>query len=168
MGVLSIGIAEKALAVLLCFFSQHAPALHKELDGLFIRSDNARKSANLGCHVGHGGALIDAEFFDGFAGIFHHFGQSFAAADVIQAEQQKNEVFGADVGLALAPDDHFHRFRNLGTDIFGDPGIKNVSGADAEGHAAHRAHMRRMRVRADIHLSGYGVAFGHHRMADSF
>jgi hypothetical protein len=46
--------------------------------------------------------------------------------------------------------------------------IEYVGGADAEGHAAHRAHVRRVRVAADIQLAGQGIAFEHDRMADAF
>ena len=69
--------------------------------------------------------------------------------------------------LALAADDDLHRLRHFHAHIFRDPGIENISGADAEGHAAYGAHVRRMRVGADIELSRQRIAFGDHRVADA-
>ena len=70
-------------------------------------------------------------------------------------------------GLRRAADHHLHRLRHLDAHIFGDPGIEDVGGADAEGDAAHGADVRRVRIRADVHLSRQRVGFQHHRVADA-
>ena len=68
------------------FLAIDAAALHQKVDRLFVRRHDAREPTNLRSHVGHGGALIDAEFLDRLACILHHLGERLAAAYVIQAE----------------------------------------------------------------------------------
>ena len=59
----------------------------------------------------------------------------------------------------LAPaEDDLHRLRHLHPHIFREPGIENVGRADSEGHAAHRADMRRVGIGADIELTGQRIA----------
>ncbi len=60
------------------------PALDEEVDGLLVRSNDAGKAADLGGHVGHGGALIHAQCFNGFAGILNDLSERLAAANVFQ------------------------------------------------------------------------------------
>ena len=166
MGVLGAGIAGQAGCELARFIAIHATPLVQELHHFFIRRHNAGEAADLRRHVGHGGALIHAQRLDGLAGVFHHLGQRLAAADVIHGQQRQNKILGGDVGPALAADDHLHRLRHLHAHVFGDPGIKNVGSADAEGHAAHRAQVRRVRIGAHVELAGQRIGFRHQRMAD--
>ena len=168
MRVLCARIAGQACRQLAGFVAIHAAPLVQELHNFFIRRHNAGESADLRRHVGHGGALIHAQRLDGLAGVFHHFGQRFAAADVIHGQQRQNEILGGDVGPALAADDHSYRLRHLHAHVFGDPGIKNVSSADAESHAAYRAQVRGVRIGAHVELPGERISFRHQRMADSF
>ncbi len=113
------------------------------------------------------GAFIHAELFNRLAGVLDHLGQRFSAAHVIQGQHFEDEILGGDVRAPPPADDHLHRLRHLHANIFGDPGIEHVGGADAEGDAAHRAHMRRVRIRADVHLPGQRVGFQHHGVADA-
>src|SRR5208337_877984 len=46
--------------------------------------------------------------------------------------------------------------------------VKYVRRTDAEGDAAHRPHVRRMRIRANVELPRQRVALGHDGVADSF
>ena len=71
-------------------------------------------------------------------------------------------------GALLAANDDLHRLRNFHPHVFGEPGIKDIRRADAEGDAAHRADVRGMRVRADVELAGQGIALGHDGVADAF
>ncbi len=91
-----------------------------------------------------------------------------AAAHVIEAENLQNEIFGGDVGMPLAANDNLHRLGHFDPNIFGDPRIENVGGADAKRDAADRAHMRRMRIRANVQLPRQRVAFKNDGVADAF
>ena len=86
MRVLRVGIAVQALDQGFGFLAIHAAALDQEIDRLLVGRDDAGEAADLGRHVGHGGALVHAQFFDGFARVFHHLGQRLAVAHVIEAE----------------------------------------------------------------------------------
>ena len=76
--------------------------------------------------------------------------------------------FAVTLGCFLPRITILHRLRHLHANIFRDPRIEDVGRADAEGHAANRAHVRRVRVGADIQLPRQRVAFEHDRVADSF
>ena len=145
----------------------HAAPLHQEIDRFLVGRDDAGEAANLRRHVGHGGALVHAELFDGLARVLHHFGQRLAAAHVVEAENLQNEIFRRDVGMLLAANDDLHRLRHLHPNIFRDPRIENIGGANAKGHAADRAHVRSVRVRADIQLSRQRIALQHDGVADA-
>jgi hypothetical protein len=49
----------------------------------------------------------------------------------------------------------------------GDEGVGHVGRADAEGHAAQRAAVRRVRIGARHQLPGQRVVLGHHRVRDA-
>ena len=85
----------------------HASALDQKLDYFLVWGDDSGEAPDFRCHVGHGGALVYAEFFDGFSGIFHNLGQSFAAAHVVEAENFQDEIFGGDVEMLFATDYYF-------------------------------------------------------------
>ena len=69
--------------------------------------------------------------------------------------------------MFLAANHNFHRFRHAHTNVFSDPGIKDVGGADTERYASDCTRMWRMRVRADDKLPRQGVAFEYNGMADA-
>ena len=71
-------------------------------------------------------------------------------------------------GCLLAANNDLDRLRDFHAYVFRDPGIENVGRADAEGYAADRAHVRGVRVGADIQLAGQSVTFENDRMADAF
>src|SRR5206468_781331 len=140
----------------------------QEIDRLPVRTDDASEAADLGRHVGHGGALVHTQRFDGLARVLHHLGQSFAAADVIQAQDFQNEIFGGYVGTPFSANDDLYRLRHPDSHVFRDPGIEDVSGANAESHAADRAHVGGVGIGADIQLSGERVTLEDDGVADSF
>src|SRR5581483_9003829 len=99
--------------------------------------------------------------------ILHDFGQRLAAAHVVERENLEDEILGGDVGPAFPS---YHDLYGLGhahAHVFGDPGIEYVGGADAESHASDSAHVRSMRVGANVELPGEGVAFQHDGVADA-
>ena len=146
----------------------HAAALDQEINRFAVWRDDAGESADFRRHVGHGGALVHAQRFDGLARVLHHFGQGLAAAHVIEAQNFQNEILGSDVGMLPAANDDLHRLGHFDPHIFRDPGIENVGRADAESHTSDRAHVRGVRIGADIELSRQGVALQHDGVADSF
>src|SRR5580700_854950 len=166
--VLRIRIAVQAFDHGFGFLFIHAAALDQEVDRFFVGSDDAGEAADFGRHVGHGGAFVDAEFFDGLARVLHHLRQRLAAAHVIEAENLQDEIFRGDVLMLPAADNNLHRLRHFHTNVFRDPAVENIGGADAESHAANRADVGRVRVGANVQLPRQRIALEHDRMADAF
>ena len=75
--------------------------------------------------------------------------------------------FAVTFAWRLAANHDLHRLRHLHPHILRDPAIEHVRRANAKSDAANRAHVRRMRVRADVQLPGQRVAFQHDGVADA-
>src|ERR1700722_1444087 len=168
MRVPGIRIAEQALDHSLGFCAIHTASLNQEINRFFVGRDDAGESTDLGRHVGHGSALVNAEPFNRFARILHPFGECLAGAHIIEAQNFQNEILRRDIRMALASNYDPHRLWHLDADIFRDPAVEHVSGSDAESDAANCADMRSMRVRAYVKLSWQRVALKHDRVADAF
>src|SRR5438552_2615345 len=168
LGVLRVIVAAQALNQRFRLFAIHAATLNQKFDNLLVRSNDPGEPADLSRHIRHRGALIDAEFFNGLARILHDFRQCLAAAHVIETEYFQNKIFRSDVQMLLAPDDDFDRLGHANAHVFRDPGIEDISCADPEGHASHSAHVRGVRIRADVQLPRQGIALEDNRVADSF
>src|SRR5947207_12880302 len=128
----------------------HAPPIEQEINRLPVRRDNSREAADLGRHIGSSGALVHAELFDGLSGVLHYFGQRFATADIVEAENLQNEILRGHVRMLPAANNDFHRLRYLDAHVFRNPRIENISGPDAKSHAADRSHVWRVGIRADV------------------
>src|SRR5712691_6107178 len=70
--------------------------------------------------------------------------------------------------MLLAANHDSHRLGYFDANVFRDPWIDAVGGADAKGHAADRSHVRRVRIGANVQLPRQRVAFEHDRVADAF
>ncbi len=75
--------------------------------------------------------------------------------------------FAVTFSRLLAADDDLHRLGHLHAHVLGEPRVEDVGGADAESHTAHRAHVRRVRVGADIQLPGQRIGLGDDGVADA-
>src|SRR5437667_1415523 len=168
LSVLRVIVAAQALNQRFRLLVIHPPMLNQKFDNLLVRSDDPGEPADLSRHIRHRSALIHAEFFNGLARILHDFRQCLAAAHVIETEYLQNEIFRGHVRMLLAPDDDLDRLWHANAHVFRDPGVENVSCADPEGHASHSAHVRGVRIRADVQLSRQGIALEDNRVADSF
>ena len=144
LGVLSIGIAVQALEHGFGFLAIDAAAFCQKFHYFGVGRDNAGEASDFGGHIGHGGALVHAERLDGFAGIFHHLGQRFTAANIIEAQNLENEILRCHIGMPAPANDDFDRFRHADPHVFSNPAIENVSRANAEGDASYSADVRRM------------------------
>src|SRR6266480_7440297 len=168
LSVLRVIVAAQALNQRFRLFAIHAATLNQKFDNLLVRSNDPGEPADLSRHIRHRSALIHAEFFNGLARILHDFRQCLAAAHVIETEYLQNKIFRGNVRMLLAPDDDFDRLGHANAHVFRDPGIEDISCADPEGHASHSAHVRGVRIRADVQLSRQGIALEDNRVADSF
>ncbi len=92
MRILRVRIAVQTFNHRLGLLAIHPTSFGQEVDRFLIRSNNTSEPADLSRHVGHGGALVHAEFFDGLPRILHHFRERLAAAHVVEAQNLKDEV----------------------------------------------------------------------------
>ncbi len=76
--------------------------------------------------------------------------------------------FAVALGCRLPRITDLHRLGHFHPDIFRDPGIEYVGGADAERHASDGADVWRVRIGTDVDLSGQRIGLEHHRVADAF
>src|SRR6185369_5099001 len=148
--------------------ARHASPLNQELDCFSIRSNDAGKSANLGCHVRHGCPFIDAEFFDGLSRVLDDLRQGFSAAHVVEAKNLQNEVFRSHIGSPCSPNQDLGRLRHPHPNILGEPGIENVSRSDSKCDTSNRPGVRRVRIRANHQLAGKSITLENNRVADAF
>src|SRR5262249_34137619 len=165
--VLGIRVALESVNQLFRFGSLHTASLGKKVHYLVIGCDDAREAPNLGRHVAHGGALIDAKLLDRFSRVFHYLRKGFTAADVIHRKKLQNVILRRDIRTTLASNDYLYRFGNFDPNILGYPRIEHVSSTDAEGHATDRTDVRSMRIRANVYLSRQCVALSNDRMTDA-
>src|SRR6185312_3567767 len=165
--ILRVGVTVQAYDQLFRFSVRHFAALYQKLRDFLVGSHDSCEPADLGRHVAHGGALVHSELLDGFAGVFHHFCQGFAAADVVHRQQLQDVVLGSDIGTPLSANDHLYRFGNSDANILRDPRIEDIGSADAEGHTPYSADMRCVRIRSHVELAGQGITLGNDGMADS-
>src|SRR5581483_10203484 len=116
-----VGITAQAVDHLLRSTAVHGAAFHEKVDNFVVGCDYAGKSADLGSHVGHGGAFVDAQLFDRVASVFHNLGQRLAAAHVIERENLQNKIFGGHIRVLLTSDHDLYRLRVLHPNIFCNP-----------------------------------------------
>ena len=96
-----------------------------------------------------------------------HLADAGAGADRRLRQQVQHDVLGGDAGRQLALELDAQHCGTRQAHRAGDEGVGHVGGADAEGHAAQRAAVRRVRIGADDHLARQRVVLGHHRVRDA-
>src|SRR5208283_250276 len=93
--------------------------------------------------------------------------EGLAAPHVIETQNPQDEILRRHVRVALATDYDLHRFRHLDANILGNPAIEYIRGANSKSNAADRAHVRSVRIRTNVELSGQRVALEHYRVTDA-
>src|SRR4030095_3173089 len=140
---------------------------HKELDGLPISTNDAGKSSDLCGHVGHRGSFVDIQIGDRFARVFDDLADRVAVTHKFCAKDGKHEIFCGDVVGLATRDPNENLFRNANANVLGDPGIKDVGGADSERDRSDCTGVRRVRVRTDNDLTRERVALQDYAVANA-
>ena len=145
--VLGVVVRQKLRPVVL-------PALGlEEGAGHLVAGEHGGRRAQLGAHVGDGGALGDGESLEALAGVFHYL--AYAALDAQPTQDLKYYVLCRDHGPQRAPELHFADLGHRKVIRPAAHGDRDIEAARADGEHARRAAGGRVAVRAEQGLVGH-------------